>query len=101
MKELIKEIQDAKKLFDLKDNITLDRIKKKYRQLAKKYHPDSGRKSDAQFKKINQAYRLLMGYCLKHGCEFKISEIKKNSLGKEYYEHLFRFYDDWWDKLDL
>lgn len=36
-------------------------IKKAYRRLAKKYHPDSGSEeaSEEKFKKINEAYRVL------------------------------------------
>lgn len=39
---------------------SLDEIKKAYRKLALKYHPDQGGKeTEAQFKEINEAYQVL------------------------------------------
>ena len=42
-------------------NATLEEIKKSYRSLAKKYHPDKNEASDAEdkFKEINEAYEIL------------------------------------------
>lgn len=50
---------EALQLFGLDDNATQDDVKKKYRQLAKQYHPDTGGDAE-QFKRINTAYNLLM-----------------------------------------
>lgn len=45
----------------LKKGATIDEVKKAYRQLARKYHPDVNKESGAEdhFKKINEAYQIL------------------------------------------
>jgi hypothetical protein len=42
------------------DFSTQDEIKTAYRRLARRYHPDSGFKSEGPFKAISQAYRKLV-----------------------------------------
>lgn len=53
------QVHSALLLFGLDDTATQDDVKKKYRQLAKQYHPDTG--GDAEkFKQLNQANQVLM-----------------------------------------
>lgn len=40
-------------------NATADEIKKAYRRLAHKHHPDKGQGNDEKFKEINEAYQVL------------------------------------------
>lgn len=53
-------------LFGLPENFTKDDLKKKFRELTKKYHPDkcqnNKEKCEEQFKKINEAYEFLSKY---------------------------------------
>lgn len=58
------QIIDAYKLLELPSSATLDEVKKAYRKLAKKHHPDmgGGKKSQALFIEIAEAYELLTDY---------------------------------------
>ena len=101
-----KQIDEARKLLQLDEDATLEEIKKNYRRLAHKYHPDKckdGEKKDCEemFKKIAHANDILMSYCAGYKYSFKEKDVKKNTIDKEFYEHLKRFYDGWWGNLDL
>ena len=53
--------QDYYKIFGLKRNATAKDIKKAYRKLARKYHPDINKEKTAEdnFKKVTEAYEVL------------------------------------------
>ena len=99
------EIDEARKILGLGETATLKEITDVYRKLALKYHPDKCRDEEKKgceemFKKISQANDILMAYCAGYRYSFKEKEIKKNTMDKEFYEHLKRFYDGWWGTLD-
>ncbi|MEA3305552.1 MAG: DnaJ domain-containing protein [Candidatus Omnitrophota bacterium] len=101
-----KQIDEARKLLGLDEYATLEEIKKAYRKLAHKYHPDkcgdeNKKKCEEMFKKISHANDILMSYCAGYNYTFKEKDVKRNTMNKEFYEHLKRFYDGWWDNLDL
>jgi hypothetical protein len=61
--EILSNYDDYRKSFvllDLPETSSVDDIKRKFKQLAKKYHPDKGAESHEKFVEINRAYRLLM-----------------------------------------
>lgn len=70
--ELLAHYGDFKKSFavlDLPESADVNMVKRKFRILAKKYHPDHGEKSHEKFNEINGAYRLLMKMLPKNGLD--------------------------------
>lgn len=55
------EKRDYYEILGLSKNATADEIKKAYRKLALKYHPDKGgtKEDEAKFKEVNEAYQIL------------------------------------------
>ncbi len=57
---LAKPVRDALKALNLSYPVTLQEIKKRYKQLAKEYHPDlNNTVDDSKIKTINHAYNVL------------------------------------------
>ena len=55
-------MEDLYELLEVKRDATQDEIKKSYRKLAHKYHPDANpgnKEAEEKFKKINAAYSVL------------------------------------------
>jgi len=101
-----KQIDEARQILGLDEYASLEEIKAAYKKLALKYHPDrckDERKKECEekFKKIAHAKDVLMVYCAGYRYSFKEKDVKKNTMDKEFYEHLKRFYDGWWGDLDL
>ncbi len=62
MQYLENEMKDYYKILEIQNNATQEQIKKAYRNLAKKYHPDlnhNDKFSEEKFKSINEAYTIL------------------------------------------
>ena len=57
------KVQKALKLFSLSDDFSEKILKKRYKELVKKYHPDLNRSflnKDSKIKEINNAYNFLL-----------------------------------------
>lgn len=75
------EVQEAAKLLGLNGSAELDHVKKVYRELSRKTHPDQNPNSPPEnFKRLNKAYELMADYC-KEGMR---------SLKNEAIEHYLR-----------
>jgi DnaJ-class molecular chaperone len=65
----IKKAQKARELLNLKYNYTLEELKKNYRLLALKHHPDKNENSEESceiFKEVNNAYLYLSNFDISH-----------------------------------
>jgi len=101
-----KLIDEARKTLGLKEDASLEEIKEAYRSLSMKFHPDKcahkdKKRYEEEFKRITQARDTVLRYCANYRFSFKEQDVKKNSLDRETYEHLKRFYDGWLGDLGL
>ena len=61
--EILAHYEDYRRSFkvlDLPESADIAMIKKRFRELAKQYHPDAGATSNERFHEINNAYQLLL-----------------------------------------
>ena len=87
-----KRIDRARRLFGLGEEASLEEIKRTYRELAKKFHPDKKRGDKKRMQEINQAYRDLLSYCESYRYPLSEERIKKEDRRSRLEE---RFQDDW------
>ncbi len=101
-----KQVDGARRILGLGEDASMEEIKEAYRKLSLKYHPDrcvgkEKRHCEEMMRKINHAKDTVMAYCAGYRFSFKEKDVKKNSMDRETYEHLKRFYDGWLGDLDL
>jgi len=93
------EIDEARKVLGLSEIATLKEIKKAYRTLAHRYHPDkhggaAGEDIGEAMKRLNWAYKLLMDYCSDYKYSFREEDVVRTSPHDEY---LRRYYHGWFE----
>jgi len=81
----VEEIEKALDILGLPTLITKEDVKKQYRFLAKKNHPDKGGNA-VKMEQINVAYTLLMKYIEEFRYTFDADEITKQFPGVDYVE---------------
>ena len=79
----VKELNRALEILELPAFITKEDIKKQYRFLAKKHHPDLGGEAQ-KMEEINYAYKLLMKYIEEFRYTFDENEINRQYPGADY-----------------
>ena len=93
------EIGQARKLLGLGEAATLKEVKKTYRELAAKYHPDKCKDEEKpaceeMMKKLNQAYELIATYCTDYAYSFREDAVARTY---PYDEYLRRYRRAWFD----
>jgi len=81
----IEEIEKALEILELPKLVTKADIKRQYRYIAKKHHPDLGG-DPREMEQINHAYRLLMKYIEEFRYTFDENEINKQFPGAQHAE---------------
>jgi len=87
MKSPVETIEEALDILELPKFITREDLKRQYRFLAKKYHPDIGGDA-AKMELLNYAYKLLMKYIEDFRYTFDEDEINRQFPGAD---HASRF----------
>ena len=73
------ELRQALAIFELGERASLEEIRHRYRDLAKRHHPDAGGEDAAAIRRINAAYRLLCDYCRRYRFCFSHEEFLEQS----------------------
>ncbi len=82
-------LQNALKVLELPQFVSLKEIKIKYYELSKKYHPDICEDKD-KMSEINSAYEILKNYIENYRYSFDEEEIYKQ-YPENYHADRFRF----------
>lgn len=90
------EIEEARKQLGLGEEATLKEIKKAYRKLAHRYHPDKLMKDNTDrsetMKRLNRAYKLLLDYCNEYKYSFREEDVARTY----FYDEYMRTYKNRW-----
>jgi DnaJ-class molecular chaperone len=82
---------DYYSILDIPKTASHDEIKKAYRKLAMKHHPDRNGGDDTQFKKIQEAYNVLIDPNKKHQYDNPFSNQQQFgfNMGNEDFDNIF------------
>jgi len=86
---MIKKIKEALDFMKIPPMSSIKDIKRQYKKLSKKYHPDiSG--DEVMMNELNKSYKILLDYCENYKFTFDEYEIKKQHPDS-FYKNRFRF----------
>jgi DnaJ-class molecular chaperone len=87
------EIDAARRELGLPEEATMAEIKRRYRALMKKWHPDAGRAGQAECtemsRRIEAAYRTIMEYCAGYRYRFTREEVDRYAAAEEWWMRRF------------
>lgn len=83
------EITEARKILELPERASLEDIRKNYKTLLSKWHPDKcnedSERSTEMTRKIIAAYKNLLAYCNQYKFSFTEEEIAKACSAEEWW----------------
>ncbi len=88
------EIDKARKIFGISDEVTFDEIREKYISLIRKFHPDK-KGEENKAKEVNWAYETLKKYFYNYKLSLRKESIEKADLEGKLKK---QFFDDWLSK---
>ncbi len=74
--EIAAKLRHALEVLELPVMVSYEDIKKRYRELSRRYHPDFNHKED-KMRALNEAYALLKHYIFHYRFSFSDEEIQK------------------------
>ncbi len=77
------------KILEVEENASEDEIKKSYRNLSKKFHPDVNPNGAEQFKEINEAYETLGDKEKKQTYDLKRKNPYQGSQFESFFDSIF------------
>lgn len=99
MKTRFETITEARKILELSESATFDQIKRNYKQLIKKWHPDKNEAdpttAEHKTREIIKAYNIIMQYCREYRYSFAREEVEKYLSDRERWFRQFG-YDPMW-----
>ena len=57
-----RKLQDALVFMELEEPLTMEKVKKQYKKLAKRYHPDVAQKDASLFQRLTESYTAIVAY---------------------------------------
>ena len=89
------DLQQALLIFGLGERATLKDIKSRYRNLAKRYHPDTSTLEEADaMRKVNAANRIIQAYIAEYRFSFAEDEFYEQNPEERLYKQFEGFM--WW-----
>src|ERR1700722_6280946 len=79
------KVDEAFNILGLPRSVPEDELKAKYKELAKKFHPDVYKEDPEKFKKINEAYQLIQDYKA-NPSKYERKQFQQNNVGFQYNE---------------
>lgn len=93
MKNTLNEITAARIVLDIPERATLVQIKRNYRTLLRKWHPDTcnddSKDCHEMTRKITEAYAVILHYCNEYEFSFHKEDIKKSCSAEEWFARRF------------
>ncbi len=81
--DISKALHNALEVMELPVLVSYEDIKKRYRELSKRYHPDFNQE-DSKMQKLNEAYTLLKEYVFHYRFSFSDEEVQKQYPESDY-----------------